>query len=188
MNYNNTAAGADSNEAQSVLDYFKHITTFVFDVDGVLTDGTVLLLENGLQARTMHVKDGLALQMALKNNYHVVVISGAYSDPVLKRLQYLGIKDIFLATKDKLQLLEKWRTENGIDWQQMLYMGDDLPDVPVLKAVGLAACPADAVGEVKKVSQYISPITGGKGCVRDVIEKVLKLAGRWHYETEIVSK
>ena len=172
----------------SVLDYFKPITTFVFDVDGVLTDGTLLLLENGLQARRMHIKDGLALQMAMKNGYNVVIISGAYSEPVLKRLQYLGIQEIFLAVKNKWQLLDKWRAEHGVEWQQMLYMGDDLPDLPVMNAVGLAACPADAVPEVKKISQYISALKGGEGCVRDVIEKVLKLAGRWHYETEIVSK
>ena len=175
-------------ETGSVLDYFKPITTFVFDVDGVLTDGTLLLLENGLQARRMHIKDGLALQMAMKNGYNVVVISGAYSEPVLKRLQYLGIQEIYLAVKNKWQLLDKWRAEKGVEWNQVLYMGDDLPDIPVMKAVGLAACPADAVPEVKKICPYISAINGGEGCVRDVIEKVLKLAGRWHYETEIVSK
>ena len=175
-------------ETGSVLDYFKPITTFVFDVDGVLTDGTLLLLENGLQARRMHIKDGLALQMAMKNGYHVLVISGAYSEPVLKRLQYLGIQEIYLAVKNKWQLLDKWRNEKGVEWNQILYMGDDLPDIPVMKAVGLATCPADAVPEVKKICPYISAISGGQGCVRDVIEKVLKLAGRWHYETEIVSK
>lgn len=173
---------------QSVLDLFKPITTFVFDVDGVLTDGTVLLLEGGLQARRMHVKDGLALQMAMKNGYNVIVISGAYSEPVLKRLQYLGIQDIYLAIKNKKQLLEKWCAEKGVEWKQLLYMGDDLPDVPLLQSAGLAACPADAVGEVKKVSHYISTIRGGEGCVREVIEKTLKLAGRWHYETDVVSK
>ncbi len=173
---------------KSVLEHFSSITTFDFDVDGVMTDGTVLLLADGLQARSMSVKDGLALQMAMKNGYNVVVISGAYSEPVLKRLQYLGIPEIYLATKNKLQLLEKWKEDKGLDWNQILYMGDDLPDVPLLKTVGLSTSPADAVAEVKQVCQYISTYNGGKGCVRDVIEKVLKLAGRWQYETEIVSK
>ncbi len=174
--------------SSNVLDYFKPITTFVFDVDGVLTDGSILLLENGLQARRMNIKDGLALQMALKKGYRVVVISGAYSEPVLKRLQYLGIEEIYLATKNKLQLLEKYKEEHQLQWQEMLYMGDDLPDVPVLQAVGLPACPADAAEEVISHSKYVSGRNGGSGCVRDVIEKVLRLNNHWHYETEVVSK
>src|SRR5687767_12865459 len=113
-------------EGKSVLEYFSAITTFVFDIDGVMTDGTVLLLEGGLQARRMSVKDGLALQMAMKNGFNVVVISGAYSEPVLKRLQYLGIEEIYLATKDKFQLIENWRKEKALEWSQILYMGDDL--------------------------------------------------------------
>lgn len=181
---NKETNGADNN----VLALFKNISTFVFDVDGVLTDGTVLLLEGGLQARRMNVKDGLALQMAMKQGYKVVIVSGAYSEPVLKRLQYLGLQDIYLATKNKWQLLQNWRTDNGVEWSQMLYMGDDLPDVPVLQWAGLAACPEDAVPEVKEACHYISKRRGGEGCVRDVIEKVLKLAGKWHYQTEIVSK
>lgn len=175
-------------DEKSVLDYLSTITTFIFDVDGVMTDGTVLLLEGGLQARSMSVKDGLALQMAMKNGYRVVVVSGAYSEPVLKRLQYLGIEEIYLATKNKLELIDKWRAEKGLEWQQLLYMGDDLPDVPLLKRAGVGACPADAVPEVKKVCRYQSDKKGGAGCVRDVIEKVLKLSGKWQYETEIVSK
>lgn len=174
--------------SKSVLDDLGQITTFVFDVDGVMTDGTVMLLEGGLQARRMSVKDGLALQMAMKNGYRVVIISGAYSEPVLKRLQYLGIEDIFLATKNKLQLMEKWKSENALEWNQVLFMGDDLPDVPLLQMAGVSACPADAVPEVKEVCQYISTNKGGEGCVRDVIEKVLKLSGKWHYASEIVSK
>ena len=172
----------------NVLEDFKHITTFVFDVDGVLTDGTVLLLENGLQARKMNIKDGLALQMALKNGYHVVIISGGYSEPVLQRLHYLGIKEVYLATKNKLQFLEKYKEEQGLEWKEILYMGDDLPDIPTLEQVGLSCCPADAVQEVKAVSKYISILNGGYGCVRDVIEKVLKLNGQWKYEADIVSK
>lgn len=172
----------------NVLEYFKPITTFVFDVDGVLTDGTVLLLENGLQARRMHTKDGLALQMALRNGYRVVIISGAYSQPVLKRLQYLGLTEIFLAIKNKKEFLDNYLAENNINWQEVLFMGDDLPDLEVLQHCGISCCPADAVSEVKKVSKYISPISGGAGCVRDVIEKVLKLNDNWNFGTEVTSR
>jgi 3-deoxy-D-manno-octulosonate 8-phosphate phosphatase (KDO 8-P phosphatase) len=172
----------------NVLELFKSITTFVFDIDGVLTDSSVLLLDNGLQARRMHIKDGLALQMALKKGYRVVIISGAYSEPVLNRLQYLGIKEIYLATKDKLQLLEKYKKEKRLNWSEILYMGDDLPDVPLLQQVGLPTSPADGVMEVKAISKYISNKNGGSGCVRDVIEKVLRLNSHWQYEMEVVSK
>lgn len=172
----------------NVLKLFKEVTTFVFDVDGVLTDGTVLLLENGLQARQMNVKDGLALQMALKAGYRVVIISGGTSEPVINRLQYLGIKEIHLGLKDKLKFFEGVKDQYNLNWSEILYMGDDLPDIPVLEKVGLSCCPADAVAEVKNIANYISHFTGGKGCVRDVIEKVLKLNGHWVYVPEIASR
>ena len=171
----------------NVLEHFQEITTFIFDVDGVLTDGTVLLLENGLQARRMHTKDGLALQMAIKNGYSVIIISGAYSEPVLQRLQYLGLTEIFLAIKNKKEFLDGYLAKKNINWSNVLFMGDDLPDIPVLQTVGLSCCPADAVAEVKMISKYISPLPGGYGCVRDVIEKVLKLADRWQYNTSVAS-
>lgn len=172
----------------NVLELFKEITTFVFDIDGVLTDGTVLLLENGLQARQMHVKDGLALQMAIRNGYKVFVISGGTSEPVIRRLEYLGIDEIHLGLKDKLKFFEGMRQQYGLNWNEILYMGDDLPDIPVLEKVGLPCCPKDAVSEVKATAKYISSIKGGKGCVREVIEKVLKLNGHWHYTTEVSSR
>lgn len=170
-----------------LLKRFAQITTFVFDVDGVLTDGTVLLLENGLQARRMNIKDGLALQLALQH-FRVVIVSGSYSEPVLQRLQYLGLPEIFLGTKDKLGFLQRYLQEHELQWDEVLYMGDDLPDMGVLQRSGLACCPADAVPEVKAVSHYISTKKGGDGCVRDVIEKVLKLAGHWQTETDLVSQ
>ena len=172
----------------NVLQLFKGITTFVFDVDGVLTDGTVLLLENGLQARQMNVKDGLALQMAIAAGYRVMIISGGSSEPVIKRLQYLGIEEIHLGLKDKLKFFEAIRNNYGLRWEEVLYIGDDLPDIDVLTNAGLSACPADAVAEVKAVANYISPYSGGKGCVRDVIEKVLKLNNRWNYVPQITSR
>lgn len=172
----------------NVLELFKDITTFVFDVDGVLTDGTVLLLENGLQARQMHIKDGLALQMAVKRGYRVYIISGGSSEPVIRRLQYLGVEEIHLGLADKLKFFDGIVAQSNLRWNEVLYMGDDLPDVPVLEKVGLPCCPKDAAAEVKSASKYISSAKGGRGCVRDVIEKVLKLAGHWQYTTDVSSR
>lgn len=172
----------------NVLSYFHQVTTFVFDIDGVLTDGTVLLLENGLQARQMHVKDGLALQMALNNGYRVVILSGGFSEPVIGRFQKLGVKEVFLDIKDKRAFLEQYLQEQGLQWEEVLFMGDDLPDVAVLNSVGVPTCPADAVMEVKRVAKYISPVKGGFGCVRDVIEKVLKLNNHWNFDTSVTSR
>ena len=172
----------------NVLEHFQDINTFVFDVDGVLTDGSVLLLENGLQARKMNVKDGLALQMALKNGYNVIILSGGSSEPIIHRLQYLGLKEINLGLIDKLKFLDAYVEENNLRWQQILYMGDDLPDIPVLEKVGLPCCPADAAIEVRSISKYISSVNGGYGCVRDVIEKVLKLNDHWKYHSDVSSR
>lgn len=171
----------------NVLEHFQHINTFVFDVDGVLTDGSVLLLENNLQARRMNVKDGLALQMALKNGYNVIIISGGSSEPIIHRLKYLGLKEINLGLKDKLKFLEAYVEQNNLNWSQILFMGDDLPDIPVLEKVGLPCCPADAAIEVRTISKYISAVNGGYGCVRDVIEKVLKLNDHWKYHSDVSS-
>jgi len=172
----------------NVLELFKKITTFVFDVDGVLTDGTVLVLPNGVQARQMHIKDGFGLQMAVKNGFKVIIISGGTSEPVIDRLHKLGIREVHMTVSDKKQFLETWMKKNGLKWDEMLYMADDLPDLEVMKYCGVSACPADAVMEVREVADYISPVNGGFGCVRDVIEKVLKVQDKWNYATDVVSK
>ncbi len=172
----------------NVLELFKKITTFIFDVDGVLTDGTVLVLENGLQARRMSIKDGFALQMAVKNGYDVVIVSGGNSLPVAERLQKLGIAKITMSVLDKKAFIEEYMTANKLKTEEILYMGDDLPDIPAMSVVGLPCCPADAVNEVRDAATYISPINGGDACVRDVIEKVLKLNDHWHYRVDVTSR
>lgn len=172
----------------NILESFSHITTFVFDVDGVLTDGTVLLLENGLQARQMHIKDGLALQMAMKNGFKVVIVSGSFSEPVVKRMHYLGVTEVYCSVKNKKAFLDDYLEKEGLGWEQVLFMGDDLPDMATIKSAGVGCCPADAVTEVKNASMYISPVNGGYGCVRDVIEKVLKLNNAWNFDVEVTSR
>lgn len=172
----------------NILAEFKKLTTFIFDIDGVLTDGTVLVLPDGLQARQMHVKDGFALQMAMKNGYHVFIISGGISEESKKRLQYLGIKEIHIGISDKTKFVTDLLKSKKIKWEDVLFMGDDLPDMPLMNKVGLSCCPADAVNEVKSIVKYVSPINGGWGCVRDVIEKVLKVSGKWKYEADVTSK
>ena len=136
----------------NILSAFKKITCFVFDIDGVLTDGTVLVLPNGVQARRMHIKDGFALQMAIKNGYRVKVISGGHSPEVMDRLTKLGVTDVSMSVLDKGAMLQEWMKAEGLKKEEVLFMGDDLPDLPALLVAGLPACPADAADEVKKVS------------------------------------
>lgn len=163
----------------NILELFKPVQTFIFDVDGVLTDGTLQLLENGELSRKMHIKDGYALQLAVKAGYHVAVISGGNSSQVKKRLQGLGIKDIFLGVRDKKEILEAYLSENKLSSSHVLYMGDDIPDYEAMQTAELRTCPADASPEIKAICQYVSPVDGGQGCVRDVVEKVMKLRGDW---------
>ena len=172
----------------SVLQKFKSIKTFVFDVDGVLTDGTVLILQDGQQARVMNIKDGYALQLAVKKGYRVVIISGGTSEAVKDRLDRLGVKDCFLKVDHKKEKLTEYVAQHQLNWDEILFMGDDIPDYISMQLTGLPCCPADAVAEIKQVSQYISPAPGGKGCVRDVIEKVLKLNGHWDLDTNTASR
>ena len=172
----------------NLLKDFGEVRCFVFDVDGVLTDSSILLLENGLQARRMNIKDGLALQMAFKAGYEVIIISGANSEPVRDRFNYLGIEKVFLGVGNKFELMDSIREDLRLEWKAVLFMGDDLPDTTLLKSVGLPCCPADAASEVQEICRYISPKKGGEGCVRDVIEKVLKINGHWDSGTTLRSR
>lgn len=160
----------------------RPITAFMLDVDGVLTDGTVITLPDGEQVRRMNIKDGYALQHAVKKGYHISIISGGTSESVRKRLNTLGITEVNLACKNKIEIYEKLKEKYNLEKEQILYMGDDIPDYKVMQKVGFAACPNDAAEEVKSVSDYISMKKGGEGCVRDLIEQVLKLQGNWFDE------
>ncbi|MGX5817479.1 KdsC family phosphatase [Chitinophaga lutea] len=172
----------------NILEKFGPIRTFIFDVDGVLTDGTVLLLPGGEQSRKMSIRDGYALQLAVKQGYRVAIISGGRSESVVQRLNGLGVKDVFTGISNKVDKLEDYALEHDLIWEQVLFMGDDIPDYRAMQLCGLAACPADAAPEIKSISQYISPVAGGAGCVRDVIEKVLKLNGHWLLDDSVPSK
>jgi 3-deoxy-D-manno-octulosonate 8-phosphate phosphatase (KDO 8-P phosphatase) len=164
----------------NLLEQFQQIKVFVFDMDGVLTDGSLLIMPGGEFLRTMNIKDGYALQLAVKKGYHVVVISGSVSKSCAERLEYLGVKNVYMKVNDKEEVLAQFILANNIKWEEVLFMGDDIPDLTVMKQAGLACCPNDAVPEIKAVSKFISTFPGGKGCVREAIEKVLKLNDDWN--------
>lgn len=161
------------------LQKFHNIKVFVFDIDGVLTDGTVLVTDEGHQLRSFNIKDGYALHRAVKAGYHVIVISGGDSIGAIFRLKKLGITDIHISVRNKEAKLVECLQTLGLDKSTCLVMGDDMPDIPMLKMAGCSTCPADAVPEIKYNVDYVSPFNGGKGCVRDVIQQVMTLSGRW---------
>lgn len=164
----------------NILAQLKHIKAFVFDIDGVLTTGHILVLPNGVMARSMNTKDGYALQLAVKKGYPVIVISGGKSDDVVHRLNLLGINQVYMQVSNKWACLQQLIETLQLQPQEILFMGDDVPDIFCMQQVGVAACPSNAAIDVLKMSNYISPYQGGDGCVRDVIEKVLKLQNNWH--------
>jgi len=157
----------------------RNVTTFMFDVDGVFTDGSVFLFENGQPVRRMNIKDGYAVQLAAKKGYRIVVISGGRSEAVKTRMKGLGVTDVFLSVSDKIETYNDYITEHNIDPETILYMGDDIPDYGVMKKSGVPVCPANAATEIKEISVYISPLEGGYGCVRDVIEQTMRVQGKW---------
>ncbi len=157
----------------------QNIRCMVFDVDGVLTDGSLLITEEGHQLRAMNIRDGYALQLAVKKGYHIFIISGSSSDGVRMRLNRLGVMEVHMKVDDKAQCLENLLKQYNLSHSQVLYMGDDVPDMPALKIAGVPTCPADAMPQIKQYCIYTSEKQGGKGCVRDVIEKVMRLQGKW---------
>ncbi len=167
-------------ELEHVYDKMKAVRAFVFDVDGVFTNNEILITEAGEYLRTMNIRDGQALRWAVEAGYPVGIITGGGSEGVKKRFtNHLGITEYYSAVKDKGVAFQSFMQRSGVQSTEICYMGDDLPDLPPLRKSALACCPADAAPEVMAACDYISPLPGGKGCVRDVIEKVLKLQGKW---------
>lgn len=171
----------------NVLERFKQVTTLIFDVDGVMTDGSIGIVAGNEYIRSMNTKDGYALQLAVKKGYRIAVITGGFVPAVLERMANLGIYDVFHKAQNKKELFLQYTATHSLQQQEILYMGDDIPDYEVMESAGVACCPADAVTEIKSVAHYISPFNGGRGCVRDVIEKVLKLNGHWEINSTVKS-
>jgi 3-deoxy-D-manno-octulosonate 8-phosphate phosphatase (KDO 8-P phosphatase) len=161
---------------KEILDDIK---AFAFDVDGVLTDGSVMLMPNGEQLRSLDSKDAYALQLAIKKDFKIAIITGGNSEQVKLRMTELGIKDVFLRSHVKIDVFEDWLLANDLKAEQVLYMGDDIPDYEILKKVQASTCPADAASEIKQICLYVSNKGGGKGCVRDVVEQVLRTQNKW---------
>jgi len=157
----------------------KNIKAFVFDYDGVLTNGNVYITESGTQLRQGSVRDGYALQLARKKGFHIAVITGSHDKGIEKRCQFLNIEDIFLGVSNKKETFLKYLNDRQLKAEEILFMGDDVPDYELMKMAGIPCCPVDACEEIKSVSEYISPLHGGRGCVRDVVEQVLKVKGMW---------
>lgn len=157
----------------------KNIKAFIFDYDGTLTDGTVILLDEGEPLRTANVRDGYAIQLAVKKGYHVAIISGGRSRSMNNRFRMLKVEKVFLGVEHKLDTLKNYLEENNLKPEQALYLGDDIPDYHAMKYCGVAACPSDAAEEIRAIAHYISHLKGGEGCARDVIEQVMKVQGCW---------
>jgi 3-deoxy-D-manno-octulosonate 8-phosphate phosphatase (KDO 8-P phosphatase) len=170
-----------------ILSRLKLIRTFVFDMDGVLTDGSLVVCDGGKWLRRMNVRDGYALQLAVKSGFNVIVVSGSDSPPVTARLKKLGVQNVFMNVKEKEIFLKEFASKKDLPLNEILYMGDDIPDYSCMKMVGIAACPADAAFEIKEIADYISLLRGGYGCVRDVLEKVMKLNHKWTLQSSIPS-
>jgi len=156
-----------------------NVKAFIFDIDGVLSRQTVNLNAFGVPNRTVNLRDGYALQLAVKKGYYIGVISGSKSREYLKRLKLLGVKDVYLNSHTKLDHFLSFMKKYNLDKSDILYMGDDIPDFEVMKNAGVAVCPSDADSEIKQLATYISDKKGGEGCVRDVIEQVLRLHNNW---------
>ncbi|PIF34793.1 3-deoxy-D-manno-octulosonate 8-phosphate phosphatase (KDO 8-P phosphatase) [Flavobacterium sp. 9] len=165
--------------AKHFKEIMNDITTFVFDVDGVLTDSSVFVTNEGEMLRTMNIRDGYAMKAAVESGFNVCIISGGSNEGVRIRLRNLGINDIHLGVPDKVATFKEYTETYNIKPEQVLYMGDDIPDFHVMKLVGLPTCPQDSSPEIKNICRYVSHVKGGKGAARDVIEQVMKVQGKW---------
>ncbi len=157
----------------------QKIKALAFDVDGVLSMLTVVMQPDGMPQRTVNIRDGYALQLAVKSGLKVAIITGAKVESVRKRYQVLGIQDVYLACSRKIDTYQQFLDKYGLKDEEVMYMGDDIPDYEVLQLCGLPCCPADAAQEIKEICTYVSPLCGGYGCARDVIEQILAAQGKW---------
>ncbi len=162
------------------------ITTFIFDVDGVLTDGNVHVAQDGSLLRDMSIRDGYAIKAAIENGYQVCIISGGSNEGVRIRLQNLGVKEIYMSVPNKVTVFKEIIAKYNLNPENILYMGDDIPDYHIMHEVALPTCPQDAVPEIKRIAKYISHVNGGKGAARDVIEQVMKTQQKWfqHFDAK----
>ena len=166
-----------------MIDYnLKKIKAVVFDVDGVLSTGTIPVGPDGIPQRSVNIKDGYAIQLAVKLGLHVVIITGGNSPSVTKRYKGLGVKEVHLSVGIKIEKYREVIERLGVKPEEVLYMGDDIPDYEVMQACGLPCCPQDAAAEIQQIARYVSPYIGGHGCVRDVIEQVLRAQGLWNMD------
>ena len=156
------------------------IKNFVFDIDGVFTDGSIIVDNEGNELRVFNTRDGIAVKLALDNGYNICVISGGKNEGVRKRLSRLGVKDIFLGAENKVEIFTNYLNKNNHNLNETMFMGDDLPDIDIIKIVGLSCCPNDAASELREITDYISIKKGGAGCVRDIIKQILKIQGNWN--------
>ncbi len=164
-------------------DKAKKIDTIIMDVDGVLTDGKLICSPEGDIWRNMNAKDGFALQAALKGGMRLAIITSGRQHGVLKKLEAFGVQLIYENVWEKKQQVLDFAKEHDCDLSKALFLGDDLPDHPAMLACGVRACPADAVADIRAISDYVSPLGGGKGCVRDILERVLKIQDKWKIPT-----
>ncbi len=161
------------------LEKFRDIDTVIMDVDGVLTNNQMLITEAGEMLRSMSARDGYVIKRALSAGIRIAVITGGYSEGVSKRLEGLGIKDVFIRARDKVGPFEELVVKYDLDPDRILYIGDDMPDYFVMQKTGMAACPIDAIPEIRELCDYVSPVKGGEGCVRDILEKLLRIQNKW---------
>ncbi|MFA6676185.1 MAG: HAD-IIIA family hydrolase [Bacteroidales bacterium] len=166
----------------------KNIKAFAFDVDGVMTDGSILSTPDGDLLRTFNSKDGLGLRLAVKRGFPVAIITGGHSPSILNRAKVLGIIDVYESSRNKVPDLKDFCEKYNLKPEEVAFMGDDLPDMPAMDICGLSACPADAVDEVKGVCDFVSLYPGGRGCVRNLIEQVLKIHDRWYFDPKQYDK
>ena len=165
---------------------WSRIRAFAFDVDGVMTDGGIFADNDGNLFRTFNAKDAFGMRMASMNGFHMAVITGGRSHSIVKRMKVCGVEaeDVYLGSRDKMKDFNDFCQRHGVAPEEVMYFGDDLPDIPVIKACGAGVCPSDAVQEAIEVADYVSPYPGGRLCVRDTIEKVMRQQGKWNLDID----